>query len=1229
MKIIDYVLTGTSVSNPDGTMPATVTNCAVVSGPGAIISGTFPKSLDFGTKGKVHATLNPANIQAARFCLRVVFKIDSNVTTRQNLVESTCLPFSMFIDKAGNANNFKVVVSVSPKEHGWSGTNTEFFKELKTNNWYTADLMYDTDTLAVFIDGIIISVHAYPFGTILKSAGNQLFIGTWTDGARNHFGGQIAAVQWYDDEIPPELESQLDERRSHPEWFLSYKQEALNKRLNIGNILGRYNYDNQAGAYVQQFASGLIMYNESVGAAFEMHGAIFLYYINMTNKAELGYLVRDEENTAKAGGRKNIFSKGGLYWSPSTGTFPVTGQMYINYEQFGESSFIGWPVSAASAVNNGKEQIFQVARMYFKHGTPSAFEVHGAILAKFLATGGINVWGYPVTNESDIKNGASVIGKCSDFENCTIYWSGATGAFEVHGDIRRKYKELNGPLGQMGFPTSDEGNIPGGTGGSRFNTFQNGSILWFGNYSNMYVCQAFKIFLGRINSKESEGAFMGQNDLYLRAFIRDNGAEILNKRFPNSGDYDGKNIVDINSTLGTTIVPNSPNRNIRFTVDIWESDGGAPFGGGDDHLGTYNKDLNMANAWGMDQNNGIYNTGSFQGLNSITWSVKPQVNPNLLTTSQKWWGVKNQGTSTISYANYAAAFRDVDSESEWWDLTDWLEKAFYELVAKGIAGGGNCFGMSVEGIYAYKQRSLFSLPIDRFTNWNTVANEFNVKHQYQVGAAGIWWFVGEFLSGNTHDPVDVFNETRREFNRGCDPVICIAQNYDFSGKPHCILPIAWDSSTKPWKITILDPNFKSDPTSPASNITRTLFVNPDNNTFSYDGGNMYSGGEWSGGRFHYMPYSVTGERPRTPIWDAIVLILLGTIIILGSDTETVSLVDENGNDLDAFGPDSINRLKQNKSLDNKFVSVKGFGAKKVASVAIKTKTTSSTIKSAKIRVPIVISKPKGIIASEMYLRTEKTNTRFDQVFPGLDERIKAPNLTLGDMLVNKKFAATFNRTVTDKAIVDNLKNRNLTHAINDTELMARLTPSAASAFKDLVTSTSIGKNFKHQLRGLNNGQMVYAIKNKLNEFRLQAAIKASETSSIETKDLGTSSSVVKMFCNENKTVKLEINNKLGVGKDNMKIVIDKIPIAVGKELNLNIKPGLSGLDILTVADKVNATVSIETNIGGKLYKSNYGVDIEGGIRIRPSTILTGNELKVGKIDNLFGQFRDSRMIKKK
>ncbi len=1216
MKIIDYILNGPVVANPDNTMPAAVSNCTGTGGPGTILSGIFPNALDFGTNGNIQATLTPSSILTQKFCLRVVFKIDTPVAGRQNLVESTCLPFSMFIDTAGGTNDFKLVVSVAPTAHGWSGTTSEFFKDLKLSTWYTADLVYDTDTVAVFIDGIILSVHAFPFGSIATFAGNQLFIGTWVDGARNHFNGIMAAVQWFNDEIPPELETQLDERRSHPEWFLTYKQEAIKSYLNFGSMLGKYNYDYQAGAYMQQFDSGLIMYNESVGAAFEMHGSIFQYYKTTANKSELGYLVSDEGNTTKPGGRKSLFRKGGIYWSPATGSFPVTGQMYIDYEQFGESAFIGWPVAASNPISNGKEQVFQGARMYYKNGSPKAFEVHGAILAKYLATGGVNIWGYPATNESDILNGASIVGKFNDFENCTIYWTSGTGAFEVHGDIRQKYRDLNGPIGQMGFPTSDESDIPGSSGGSRYNTFQNGSILWFGSWNNMFVCQSFKIFLGGINSKESEGAFMGQNDLYLNATIQDNGSQIFSRRFPNSGDFGNNNVIGINTTLGSAFVANSPTRIIRLNLDIWDSDGGAPFGLGDDHLGFYSKELNMANAWGMAENNGIYNSGAFDKINSITWSVQPQVNENLLTTSQKWWGVQNRGTNPITYPQYAAAFRDVDSDTEWWDLTDWLEKAFYELVVKGIAAGGNCFGMSVEGIYALKHRSLFSLPIDRFTNWDTVVNEFNIKHQYQVGAAGIWWFAGQFLSGNTHDPVDVFNSTRDEFNRGSNPVICISQNWDFSGKPHCILPVAWDSSTNPWQIAICDPNFPSDPANPGAIITRTLFVDPVANTFSYNGGNVYSGGAWSGGRFHYMPYSVTGERPRTPIWDAILLILAGTILILGSDAETVSLVDENGNDLDAFGTDSTNRLKQKKSLDNKFVSVKGFDSK-----------TRLTAADALIRKPGFRHKSRGILASEMFLRTEKDNPRFDRVFPGLEERAKFGGLTVTELLNDRKISAAVTRHFTDPAVFENLKNRNITHLINDRKLMEAIDPAAASSLAGLVSSGSIGKNFKHLLRGINDGQLEYAVKNKLNEFRLQSAVKSAEISSIETKDLGSSTAVVNMICNENKTVKLEINNKLGLGPDNLKITIDKIPAAIGKELSLSIKPGLAGLDILTIGEKVNATVTIQGQVGGKSYNTNFGVDIEGGIRIRPSTVVSGNELKVGKIENLFGQMTDSKMIK--
>ncbi|MEO8116281.1 MAG: hypothetical protein ABI653_01455 [Bacteroidota bacterium] len=1219
MKLIDYSLGSATVANPDNTMPATVTDCTVVTGPGTLPSGTYSNALDFGSSGKIITALTPAAISTSKFSIRVIFKTDSAITSRQNLVESNCLPFAIFLDKADAPNDFKLAVSVAPAANGWGGTTTEFFQNLKLGTWYTADLVYDTDTVAVFIDDVILSVHAFPSGLISKSVGTQLFIGAWTDGNRNHFNGQIAAIQWYDNEIPDGLEAQLDERRSHPEWFISYKQEQIKSVLNLGNMKGKYVYDTFATAYIQWYDAGLIMYNDSVGAAFEMHGMIFQHYQSATNtnKWALGYLVSNEGNTTKAGGRKNIFSKGGIYWSSGTGAFSVTDQLYLEYEQFGESAFIGWPIAEATNINGGKEQIFQGGRMYYKTGTPKAFEVNGAILTKFLSGGGVNTWGYPVCNESDIMNGSSLKGKFSEFEGCTIYWSSSSGAFEVHGDIRTNYRSLNGPIGQMGFPTSDQGDIPGASAPAKYNTFQNGSILWFGSSDNMFVCQAFKIYLGRIDSQESEGFMMGQNDVYMKAIINDNGSQVYTQRIPNSGDSDGHNVYDFNTLIGTTIIPNSVNRNITFTLDIWESDGGAPFGGGDDHLGTYNKTLNMANAWGMKENNGIFNSGRFQMINSITWSVKPQINENNLTQTQKWWGVQNDKTAELSYAQYAAAFRDVDSDPEWWDLTDWLEKAFYELVVKGLAGNGNCFGMSLEAIYAYKHRSLFSLPLDRFKTWSTVVNEFNIKHQYQVGAAGIWWFVGQFLSGNTHDPVDVFNSTRSEFNRGCDPVLCISQNYDFGGSPHCILPVAWNSNKSPWEISILDPNFP--------NEVRTLYVDSSKNQFTYDGGNKYQGGEWDGGRLHYMPYSVTNERPRTPIWDAILLILSGAIIILGDDTETVSLTDENGNDLDAFGADSINRLKQKKTLENKFVSIKGFNSKVIGAGTIKTAAGISALHTKDMGISY---HPKAIFGSELFMRTNIVNQQFT-VTPGIRETGVMANLTLSDIVTDRAAASTLSGLTSNAQLFNALKNRNITHIIQDPAVMKKMDPAAAIALGNIATLANITKNFKHTIKGRNDGNFMYAVKNMLNEFSLQSTVKTGEITNVETKDLGTTSSVVKMITNENKTVRLEINNKLGVGKDKMSIVIDKIPAAIGQELSLNIKPGLAGLDILTTAEKVNATISINGTIDGKAFQRSYGVDLEGGTRIRPSMVISNDELKVGKIDQLFAPLQNGRIIKGK
>src|SRR5690606_14428435 len=165
----------------------------------------------------------------------------------------------------------------------------------------------------------------------------------------------------------------------------------------------------------------------------------------------------------------------------------------------------GFPTKSQRSIAGGLEQEFQGCRMYYRHGAPQAHEVHGSILTRLLAMGGGAKWGYPGTTERGIKNGTSVIGKFSEFETCTIYWSGATGAYEVHGDIRRKYHELGGPLSDLGFPTSNEADIPNYAGAGRANTFQKGSILWYGNYDSVKVARPFRVWIGRIDSKESEG----------------------------------------------------------------------------------------------------------------------------------------------------------------------------------------------------------------------------------------------------------------------------------------------------------------------------------------------------------------------------------------------------------------------------------------------------------------------------------------------------------------------------------------------------------------------------------------------------------------------------------------------------------------------------------------------------------------------------------------------------
>ncbi len=1203
--ILDHTFNNITTSNPDGTFKASFTGATVTGGPGNTPLGKFAKALDLGTGGKASIGLTGLNFDSKQFCIQVVFQPKGPVRSRQNLVESNALPFAMYLQKARRTGSFELIVTVATKAHGWRGPSTRFKQTLKVGRWYTASLVYDNDTVALFLDSAIVSVYAFPDGRILNTTGKKLFLGTWVDGRRDHFNGKLATLRWYKG-IPEELESRLDERRIHAEWFVTYKMESIRRKLSFGEPTGALTLDRMTGASLQHYQRGAIMYHDSVGAAFEIHGGIYAKYKAMPTRSTLGHLVSDESSTTRAGGRKSVFSRGSIYWSRGTGAIPVQGQIYIDYEHLGESNFLGFPLKPARNVGGGLEQEFQRGRMYYRTGESNAQEVHGAILAKYLSTGGVAKWGFPVTNESDVLKGRRSVGKSSEFNNCTIYWTPRTGAHEVHGSIRRKYQELGGPIGELGFPTSDELDIPNYSGVGRINTFQKGSLLWYGNFDSIVHARPFKVFLGRLNTRESEAFGRGQNDLYCFVKLKDGSRMVYDKRHPRNGDWGGRNIKDVNLTIPNVITPNDPNKVVVFSVDVWENDGKF---NSNDHLGKYTKRLNAANAWGLRYKNGVYNSGAFAKINSITWSVKPQVNSNSLSEKEKFWGVANQGTPKITYGQYASAFRDVDSEREWWDVTDWLEKAFYELVVDGLAKDGNCFGMALEAIYARKGSSVFGLPINRFNKWENVRKEFNIKHCYQVGSAPIWWFLGEFASGNTHDPKDVFNQTRRAFQRGNHPVICISQNYDFSGAPHCILPVAWDSSRKPWKITICDPNFP--------NEEKDLTVDPDKNTFKYisSASRSYSGGEWSGGRFHYMPFTCLNKPPRTPVWDAILLLLAGTILILADDGETESITDANGNDLDAFGTRALNVLKSGRHVEEYFVGFKGYDQA----------TLRRPLPGGRLpRVPRVrrrvSPRGKGTVAGEILLRKEQ---RFAQSLdPGV---FHFGNQHIGELVSDRRLGDLAAVLRSSPSLRKSIGDRTVHHVLNDPAMKAVLSREVSSIL-GRVAKGNAPLNFIHKVRGIRNGNLGYVVKHGLSEIQIGSSLKVSEQHNIEVNDVGTSKGTVHFGSGREKLVKLQIANKLGVKDDHLRVTIDRIPVDSARKLDVNVKPGLGGLELVSMGRQINASVLVDAVIGGKIIKRRFNLPLKGGVRIKLPSLLSENALNFSRIDQLFGPVRGSGRI---
>jgi hypothetical protein len=156
------------------------------------------------------------------------------------------------------------------------------------------------------------------------------------------------------------------------------------------------------------------------------------------------------------------------------GSGTTVGAIDTKYRALGGcASVLGVPVSDEQATpdRRGRYSVFARGSIYWTEAT-GAWEVHGVIRDRYKEVGWeAGVVGYPVSDEMKTADG---VGRFNVFERGSIYWSEATGAHEVYGLIRDKYKEVGWEAGALGYPVSGEYAVPEG----RRSDFEHGTITW-------------------------------------------------------------------------------------------------------------------------------------------------------------------------------------------------------------------------------------------------------------------------------------------------------------------------------------------------------------------------------------------------------------------------------------------------------------------------------------------------------------------------------------------------------------------------------------------------------------------------------------------------------------------------------------------------------------------------------------------------------------------------------
>ncbi|MGP6175240.1 alpha/beta hydrolase-fold protein [Corynebacterium sp. A21] len=215
-------------------------------------------------------------------------------------------------------------------------------------------------------------------------------------------------------------------------------------------------------------ADALNVPTEDRGADCTAVGAIG----DATASGIIGSCVNNEYDVADGAGKAQDFRAGTAYWSPETGAQALFGRINARYSELGGAgSWLGFPTSGEQTTPDGQGRYvqFQNGSIYWTAAT-GAYAIPRDMFQHWGTIG----WeggdlGYPVAEATESKGGF-----IQEFENGYVVRTPDNENYWVRGVIAQKYKELETTNSELGYPISDEKLVNGGA----FQEFENGSIYW-------------------------------------------------------------------------------------------------------------------------------------------------------------------------------------------------------------------------------------------------------------------------------------------------------------------------------------------------------------------------------------------------------------------------------------------------------------------------------------------------------------------------------------------------------------------------------------------------------------------------------------------------------------------------------------------------------------------------------------------------------------------------------